>query len=63
MFQGTSHQRQVNAVLGNLVHMHYLDEVTRSDGTISPAPCWDEYTLALYATHGTAKGQCGATSG
>jgi hypothetical protein len=35
-FQGTSPQRQVNGVLGNLVRMHYPSEVTRSDGTTSP---------------------------
>jgi hypothetical protein len=33
------HQRQVNAILGNLVRMHYPGEVTRSDGTNSPATC------------------------
>jgi hypothetical protein len=46
MFQGTCHQRQVNAVLGNLVHMHYPGEVTQSDGTTSPATCWDDYAFA-----------------
>jgi hypothetical protein len=37
--QGTGHQRQVNGVLGNLVHMHYLREVIQSDGTTSLATC------------------------
>jgi hypothetical protein len=46
----------VNAVLGSLVRMHYPGEVTRSDGTISPAICWDDYALAPDATYGTAKG-------
>jgi hypothetical protein len=56
-FQGTGHQRQVNGVLGNLVRMHYPGEVTRSDGTTSPATCWDDYALAPDATYGTAKGE------
>jgi hypothetical protein len=55
-FQGIGHQRQVNGVLGNLVHMHYPGEVIRSDGTTSPATCWDDYALALDATYGTFKG-------
>jgi hypothetical protein len=55
-FQGRGHQRHVNAVLGNLVRMHYPGEVTRSDGTIFPATCWDNYALAPNATYGTAKG-------
>jgi hypothetical protein len=36
--------------------MHSPDEVTRSDGTTSPATCWDDYALAPDATYGTAKG-------
>jgi hypothetical protein len=55
-FWGTCHQRQVNVVLGNLVHMHYPGEVTRSDGTISPATCWDNYALAPDVTYGTTEG-------
>jgi hypothetical protein len=39
MFQGTCHQRQVNAVLDNLVRMHYPGEVIGSDGTSSPVTC------------------------
>jgi hypothetical protein len=62
-FQGTCPQRQVNGVLGNLGCMHYPGEVTRRDGTSSPATCWDDYALAPDTTHVTAKGQCGATSG
>jgi hypothetical protein len=62
-FRGTSHQRQVHAVLGNLIHMHYPCEVTKSDGTISPATCWDDYVLAPEMTYGTAKGQCGVIFG
>jgi hypothetical protein len=56
MFQGTCHERQVNAVLCNLIRMHYPGEVTRSDGTSSPTTCWDDYTLAPDATYVTAKG-------
>jgi hypothetical protein len=36
--------------------MHYSDEVTRSDGTISSTTCWDDYALAPDATYGSAKG-------
>jgi hypothetical protein len=56
MFQGTCHQRQVNFILGNLVCMHYPGEVTRSNGTTSPAICWDDYALAPNTTYVTAKG-------
>jgi hypothetical protein len=63
MFQGIGHQRQVNGVVGNLVRMHYPCEVIWSDGTTSPATCWDDYALAPDVTYGTAKGKCGATFG
>jgi hypothetical protein len=53
-FQGTSHQRQVNAVLGNFVRMHYPGEVTPGDGTTSPATCWDGYVLAPDTTYDVA---------
>jgi hypothetical protein len=36
--------------------MHYPGEVTRSDDTISPATCWDDYALAPDVTYGSAKG-------
>jgi hypothetical protein len=36
--------------------MHNPGEVTWSDGTISPATCWDDYALAPDAMHGSAKG-------
>jgi hypothetical protein len=52
---GIGHQRQVNGVLGNLVCMHYPGEVTRSDGTTSPATSWDDYTLAPDSTYVTTK--------
>jgi hypothetical protein len=55
-FQGACHQRQVNAVLGNLVRMHYPGKVTRSDGTTSTATCRDDYTLSPDATYVTANG-------
>jgi hypothetical protein len=55
-FGGTYHQRQVNDVLGNLVHMHYPSEVTQSNGTTSPATCWDDYALAPDVTYVIAKG-------
>jgi hypothetical protein len=62
-FQGIGHKMQVNVVLGNLVCMHYPGEATLSNGTTSPATCWDDYALAPNATYGSAQGQCGATSG
>jgi hypothetical protein len=49
-------KRQVNAVLGNLVRLHYPGEVTRTDGTRSPATCWANYTLSPDMTYGTAQG-------
>jgi hypothetical protein len=55
-FEGTGHKRQVNAVLGNLVHLHYPSEVTRSDGTCSPATSWADYALSPDATYKTAQG-------
>jgi hypothetical protein len=54
-FQDTGHQRQDNVVLGNLICMHYPGEVTQSDGTTSPATCWDNNILPPDATYGTAK--------
>jgi hypothetical protein len=56
MFWGTIHQMQVNGVLGNLVRMHYPGEVTRSDGTNSPATSWADYALAPDVMCGTAQG-------
>jgi hypothetical protein len=55
-FEGTSHKRQVNGVLGNHVCLHYLGEVTQSGGTSSPATCWADYALAPDMTYGTAQG-------
>jgi hypothetical protein len=55
MFEGTCHKRQVIGVLGNLVHLHYPCEVTRSDGTSSPTTCWANYALAPNVTYGTAQ--------
>jgi hypothetical protein len=49
-FRTTGYHRKGNVVLGNLIRLHYLGEVTQSDGTISPATCWDDYNLALDAT-------------
>jgi hypothetical protein len=56
MFEGTCHKRQVNAVLGNIVHWHYPDRVTQSDDTRSPATCWADYGLSPDATYGTTQG-------
>jgi hypothetical protein len=62
-FWGTSHQRQVNGILGNLMRMHYPNEVTWSDGISSPTTCWADYALAPNTTYGNAQGKCGVTSG
>jgi hypothetical protein len=56
MFDGTCHKKQVNVVLGNLVHLHYPGEVTRSDDTHSPETSWDDYALSPNTTYETAKG-------
>jgi hypothetical protein len=56
MFEGTCHKRQVNSFLGNLVCLHYPDEVTRSDGTSSAATCWADYGLSPDVTYGIAQG-------
>jgi hypothetical protein len=55
-FEGTSHKRQVNAVLGNLAHLHYPGEVTWSDGVSSPATCWADYALARDTMYGITQG-------
>jgi hypothetical protein len=55
-FQGTSHQRQVNGVLDNLVRMHYPGEVTWSDGTSSLATWWADYALAPDAMYENTQG-------
>jgi hypothetical protein len=55
-FQGTGPQRHVNGVLGNLIRMHYPNEVTQSIGSTSPATCCDDYALAPDATYVTSKG-------
>jgi hypothetical protein len=55
-FKGTCHKRKVNVVLSNLVRLHYPGEVTWSDGTSSPATCWDDYTLTPNATYETSQG-------
>jgi hypothetical protein len=55
-FEGRSYKRQVNVVLGNLVHLHNSCEVTQSDGNNSPATCWADYALAPDVTYETAQG-------
>jgi hypothetical protein len=56
MFEGTSHKRQVNALLGSLVHLHYPGEVTRSDDTCSPTTCLADYALSPNTAYETAQG-------
>jgi hypothetical protein len=55
-FWGTGHQRHVTAVLGNLVRMHYPSEVTRRDGTTSPATYCNDYALAPDMMYVSSKG-------
>jgi hypothetical protein len=38
------------------MRMHYLGEITWSDGTSSPTTCWADYALAPDVMYGTAQG-------
>jgi hypothetical protein len=42
--------------LSYLIRMHYPGEVIQSDGTTSPATCWDDYAVAPDVMYGTTKG-------
>jgi hypothetical protein len=63
MFDGTSHKKHVNDVLGNLVHLHYPSEVSWSSDTSSATTCLPDYGLSSDAMYGNAQGLCGVTSG
>jgi hypothetical protein len=54
-FEGTSKQRLVNQVLGNLVHLHYLGVVTLPSGHRELVTTWDHYRYALNGDHGTTQ--------
>jgi hypothetical protein len=56
MFDCRSHKRQVNAVLGNLMHLHHPSKVPQSGDASSSATCWANYTLSPDPTYGNAQG-------
>jgi hypothetical protein len=49
------HHRQVNQILGNLIHLHYSRLVTKG-GRSEPATTWRDYAHAPNARHGNAQG-------
>ena len=53
---GTGCHRQVNAVLGNLLRLHYPGEIPTSGGQRIPTKSWKDYTLATDLTYGNAQG-------
>jgi hypothetical protein len=53
-FDGTCHKMQVNAVLGNLVRLHYPDEVPQSSDVSSATTYWSNYGLSPDATYENA---------
>ena len=53
---GREHHRQVNAVLGNLVRLHYPGVVTLASGERVPATSWKHYALSPDQAHGNAQG-------
>jgi hypothetical protein len=55
MFDGTCHKRQVNVVLGNLIHLKYHGDVPLTGDASFVATCWVDYGLSLNATYGNAK--------
>jgi hypothetical protein len=55
-FDGRRHHRQVNAILGNLLRLHYPGVMARGAGPKAPATGWHDYASALDARYGNAKG-------
>jgi hypothetical protein len=49
------HPRQVNQILGNLIHLHYPGLVTKG-GHSEPVTTWRDYARALDARHENAQG-------
>jgi hypothetical protein len=45
-FDERGHKRQVNAVLGNLLRLHYLGLVMIGAGHSAPVTCWRDYARA-----------------
>jgi hypothetical protein len=50
-FSRRGHHRQVNAILGNLLRLHYLRLVARGAGCTAPATTWCDYARALDARY------------
>jgi hypothetical protein len=56
-FDGRGHHRQVNAILGNLLRLHYPGVVVRGAGrTAQPATIWRDYARAPDARYENAQG-------
>jgi hypothetical protein len=55
-FDGTSRQRLVNQVLGNLCRPHYLGIVTLPNGRWEIATTWEPFHFAHDGDYGTAQG-------
>jgi hypothetical protein len=55
-FDGTSKQRQVNQVLGNLCRLYYPGVVTLPSGRRELTTIWDHYQYALDGDYGTTQG-------
>jgi hypothetical protein len=54
-WDGRGHCRQVNPILGNLIHLHYPGLVT-TGGHSEPATTLRDYARVPDARHGNAKG-------
>jgi hypothetical protein len=52
---GRGHRRQVNQILGNLIHLHYPRLVMKG-GRSEPVTTWRDYTRAPDVRLGNAQG-------
>jgi hypothetical protein len=55
-FDRRGYHRQVNQVLGNLLHLHYLGIVMKGAGRSDPTITWRDYTFAPNARYRNAQG-------
>jgi hypothetical protein len=55
-FDGRGHHRQVNAILGDLLRLHYSGVVVRGADRTAPATSWRDYRHALDASYENAQG-------
>jgi hypothetical protein len=55
-FDGRGHHRQVNAILGNLLRLHYLRVVVRGASRSGPAIGWRDYARAPDARYRNDQG-------